>query len=233
MIKHGETRRLQVCNLARWLHSWLPNGIRLSTHTSSWARALKLQKQKYMQKFTTRAVTTRSEKATATRRRNMRKRKFKRGMRWALAFIIVTTLTASQVLAFHNEVKLVERDAYKLELEMPSKPVYIEIEKAEPEPTPEIIQQEIELQSQMFGVDTQFALALANCESGFDHQAKNPNSTARGVYQFIEGTWNRTESYRQGHHPFDYQENIREAMLYLAQGRWDLWRDCSIAIGML
>lgn len=32
-------------------------------------------------------------------------------------------------------------------------------------------------------------LAIAKCESGLDPTAKNPNSSASGVFQFLKGTW--------------------------------------------
>jgi len=30
---------------------------------------------------------------------------------------------------------------------------------------------------------------IIECESGWDYQAQNPNSSARGLCQFINGTW--------------------------------------------
>ena len=42
-----------------------------------------------------------------------------------------------------------------------------------------------------YGVNTDTALRIAFCESRFDPLAKNKNSTASGVYQFLNGTWER------------------------------------------
>ena len=70
----------------------------------------------------------------------------------------------------------------------------IVVEKSSYKPTQEDVIQEIREQSTLFGVDTQFALSLAKCESQYDYKAKNPNSTARGVYQYLIGTWEETES---------------------------------------
>lgn len=39
-------------------------------------------------------------------------------------------------------------------------------------------------------VDPETALRIANCESGFNPQAKNKTSSASGLYQFINSTWN-------------------------------------------
>ncbi|MCK4782079.1 transglycosylase SLT domain-containing protein [Candidatus Parcubacteria bacterium] len=39
-------------------------------------------------------------------------------------------------------------------------------------------------------VNIKTALRIAHCESRFDPNAKNPNSSATGIYQFMIGTWN-------------------------------------------
>ena len=36
------------------------------------------------------------------------------------------------------------------------------------------------------------ALSIAQCESSFVVKAKNPNSTAKGIFQFLNSTWKRT-----------------------------------------
>jgi soluble lytic murein transglycosylase-like protein len=51
------------------------------------------------------------------------------------------------------------------------------------------IQDKIILAARRSGVDESAALAIAWCESRFDPAAKNKNSTATGVYQFLMGTW--------------------------------------------
>jgi hypothetical protein len=40
-----------------------------------------------------------------------------------------------------------------------------------------------------YNVPVDEALTIAECESNFNPLAKNPNSTAKGLYQFIDGTW--------------------------------------------
>lgn len=42
-----------------------------------------------------------------------------------------------------------------------------------------------------FPWNTKLALAIVQCESGFNPEAKNKYSTARGLWQFIEATWIR------------------------------------------
>lgn len=38
-------------------------------------------------------------------------------------------------------------------------------------------------------VDSSTALSIAYCESELDPEARNPKSTAKGLYQFLDGTW--------------------------------------------
>lgn len=40
-----------------------------------------------------------------------------------------------------------------------------------------------------YGIPVEYALATAQRESGFNPKAKNPNSSASGLFQFIDGTW--------------------------------------------
>ena len=42
---------------------------------------------------------------------------------------------------------------------------------------------------EIWGDDASIGLALAQCESGFQQTVPNQKSTARGVFQFLEGTW--------------------------------------------
>lgn len=62
-----------------------------------------------------------------------------------------------------------------------------------------------------YGVDTDTALRIAKCESGFDPNAKNPNSTATGIYQWLSTTWQNIGS------PGDRlnaEDNIRAFMVW-------------------
>lgn len=42
------------------------------------------------------------------------------------------------------------------------------------------------------GVDPDLVLGIIECESGFNSSAKNPNSTAKGLFQFINSTFAST-----------------------------------------
>jgi len=56
-------------------------------------------------------------------------------------------------------------------------------------PIEELVKREIAAQSINYGVNTYLATEIARCESQFNPLAKNPHSTAKGVYQFINRTW--------------------------------------------
>ena len=96
----------------------------------------------------------------------------------------------------------------------------------ETKPTKEDVKKEIIKQSREFGLNENMMLALADCESDFGWKAKNPTSTARGVYQYLIGTWEETESAKQGFERNDIEANIREAMLDVKSGESWRWRDC-------
>jgi hypothetical protein len=88
---------------------------------------------------------------------------------------------------------------------------------------PEVnILKEIEKMSIEHGVDTKIAVDIARCESQFNIRAKNPKSSAKGVYQFIDGTWNWIKAVG---HQFDYKENIKQFMIwYPVHPEW--WQEC-------
>lgn len=49
-------------------------------------------------------------------------------------------------------------------------------------------------------------IRIARCESGFNQYAKNPNSTAKGIFQFIDGTW-RANCLKDGN-VYSFVDNI-------------------------
>jgi len=48
-------------------------------------------------------------------------------------------------------------------------------------------------------------IRIARAESNFNPMAKNRNSTATGIYQFINGTWH---AYCKGKNVYDFKDNI-------------------------
>jgi soluble lytic murein transglycosylase-like protein len=84
------------------------------------------------------------------------------------------------------------------------------------------IRNEIIQRAQEYRIDIYEALAIAFCESTFNAYAKNPASTAKGVYQFTDPTWKWIKA--EGHQ-FDYKENIRQFMIwYQVYPGW--WKSC-------
>ncbi len=75
-----------------------------------------------------------------------------------------------------------------------------------------------------FGPYANSALAVARCESGFNPNAKNPSSSASGVFQFLSGTW-RTTSYA-GYSPFNAWANIQAAHQVFVRDGYS-WREWS------
>lgn len=73
-----------------------------------------------------------------------------------------------------------------------------------------------------YGVPEDEAIRLATCESNLNPRAKNPISSAKGIYQFLDGTW---EWIGAEGHQFDYVENIRMFMIYYQRyPTW--WSEC-------
>lgn len=71
-----------------------------------------------------------------------------------------------------------------------------------------------------YGVSTETALRIAKCESRLDPFAKNHKSSAKGVYQFVNKTW---EHYCTGN-VFNAGDNVRCFMeLY---SKYPTWWQC-------
>lgn len=80
------------------------------------------------------------------------------------------------------------------------------------------VRQEIIRQANFYNISVNTALRIAECESNFNPEAKSLKSTAKGVYQFIDGTWNYIGA--KGHQ-YDYKENIKQFMLiYPKHPQW-------------
>jgi hypothetical protein len=85
-----------------------------------------------------------------------------------------------------------------------------------------LVEEEISKQAEEYGVDPEVAFNIADCESDFNPYAQNPNSTAKGIYQFIDGTWDWIDA---SGHQYDYKENIRQFMIWFPiYPSW--WSEC-------
>ncbi|WP_456325689.1 hypothetical protein [Desulfonauticus submarinus] len=91
----------------------------------------------------------------------------------------------------------------------------------------EEIKREIEKQAKIYGNDIDFMINLADCESDFNNFADNKKSSALGIYQYLDGTWRETESWKKYHlSRTDYKANIKEAMIDIANGEYFRWAEC-------
>jgi soluble lytic murein transglycosylase-like protein len=77
----------------------------------------------------------------------------------------------------------------------------------------ETVQEKIVSYAEAFGASPALALAVAHAESCFNPLAKNPNSTAGGIFQYIDSTW---KGYCQGD-KYNADDNIRCATKMLAE----------------
>lgn len=73
------------------------------------------------------------------------------------------------------------------------------------------VKEEIRRQAAIYGVDYKIALRIAKCESSLHPEAKNKQSTAKGLYQFTDPTWKYIKA--EGHQ-FDYKENIKQFFIH-------------------
>lgn len=69
----------------------------------------------------------------------------------------------------------------------------------------------IQLASARTGVDFDYLLATAKVESGLDPAAAAPTSSARGLYQFTEGTWLDTVRKHGGEHGLGWAADALKA----------------------
>lgn len=76
-----------------------------------------------------------------------------------------------------------------------------------------------------YGIQPDLPLRVAQCESGYRWDAKNRNSTASGVFQYIASTWRNTEEGRKGTSPFDADANVRMAILSISHGGIGNWNE--------
>jgi hypothetical protein len=93
----------------------------------------------------------------------------------------------------------------------------------------EEVKQLIRVHAAAYGIDADLPLAIAHCESGFRWNAANSRSSARGVFQYVSGTWRRTKEGRKGTSVFDTEAHIRMAVAHIATlgtAAWNASRGC-------
>ena len=89
--------------------------------------------------------------------------------------------------------------------------------------TKQEVQALIRAHARAHGIDPQLPLAIAACESGFRWNAANGRSSARGVFQYLSGTWRSTEEGRNGASVLDAEANIRMAVSTIARSGTTPW----------
>jgi hypothetical protein len=75
-----------------------------------------------------------------------------------------------------------------------------------------------------FGANTDAALRVMACESGGNEYAKNPSSSASGLFQFLASTWERVTGEDYPGNVFDGESNIAAAAELTGGGSdWSQW----------
>lgn len=70
--------------------------------------------------------------------------------------------------------------------------------------------------SQQYDINPNTPLCIAEKESGFNHRSANKHSSAKGVFQYLNGTWKATDEGKAGHSVFDAEMNVKAAVKYMA-----------------
>lgn len=82
-----------------------------------------------------------------------------------------------------------------------------------------VVEDYIRLQASLANVDVCVALDIAFSESEFNPSAKNKTSTASGVYQFLDSTWNNYATKywgaNHGKNKLNYRDNVDLAIMVL------------------
>ena len=87
----------------------------------------------------------------------------------------------------------------------------------------------IRIHAAAYQIDASLPLAIAHCESGFKWNASNSRSSARGVFQYLSGTWRTTPEGRKGTSVFNTEAHIRMAVAHIATlgtAAWNASRSC-------
>ncbi len=94
--------------------------------------------------------------------------------------------------------------------------------------TPEGVVALIRCAAPKLGVSTDHALYIAHRESHYEPWAKNPSSSASGVFQVVSGTWRGFVSrYRYGHlvgtNVFSGRDNVILSLRAVKHAGWGPW----------
>jgi hypothetical protein len=115
--------------------------------------------------------------------------------------ILVAIFVVASIILFLADIKNAQTNITEQlsNLQVPKEDVFI-YECTEDD----LVEKEIIYQAFNAGVNIQRALDIAQCESQYSPVARNPESTAKGVYQFLNSTWNDNCT----GDVFNYKDNI-------------------------
>lgn len=78
--------------------------------------------------------------------------------------------------------------------------------------------------SAQYEINADLPLAIARCESGFNANAKNRNSSASGVFQWLSSSWrNQPASQNGAVSVFNADANVSAAVWLIAHGKTSGW----------
>lgn len=74
-----------------------------------------------------------------------------------------------------------------------------------------------------YGQDSKLGKEIIECESGWNPEAKNPNSTAKGLFQILNGTW---EDFECPGDVLNAYDNLNCGYKILKEGGKQHWEQC-------
>jgi hypothetical protein len=96
--------------------------------------------------------------------------------------------------------------------------------------TPAEVVEIIKQYAQQYGIAAEAPLCIAKKESGYNQFSANKRSSARGVFQYLSGTWRATDEGKAGLSVYDAESNIKAAIKYMASRKnakpWTVAKQC-------
>lgn len=94
-------------------------------------------------------------------------------------------------------------------------------------PTREEVANYIGFKALEMKLDPAMVLRIAKCESGLNYLSKNKNSTASGIFQFLNSTWSSTRKQMgvEKSSQFNAQDNIDTAIWKIKNGGIGAWNE--------
>lgn len=84
--------------------------------------------------------------------------------------------------------------------------------------------------SEQYNINPAVPLCIAQKESGYNQFSTNKSSSARGVFQYLSGTWRATDESKLGLSVFDAEANVKAAIKYMASRKstkpWTVGKLC-------